>query len=137
MINVLDAKDIDQLKEFIFKNFIEAAKKLDTIGEVAVDYESSTVITPTSGSGGNMFDAVYFKDLNTHITRNGTGDLVFTDINAGSITLSQIKAVVDILWTFGDAVGVKFTNAAGAVKRIGLTEDADGITYFNDTGEVE
>ena len=63
--------------------------------------------------------------------------MVFHDVNAGDITLTQIATLISILWTSGSAYGVKFANAAGTEKLIGLMEDADGITYFNDTSEVE
>jgi hypothetical protein len=137
MINVLDAVNFDQFKEFVFKNFTEAKQKLDTIGDVAVDYASSKVITTTPGGGGDIFDTVYLKDAATWITRDSSGNLVFRDAIAGSITLSQIKTLLAILWTFGDAFGVKMSNLAGTELMVGITEDADGVTIFNDTSEVE
>jgi len=63
--------------------------------------------------------------------------LVFRDANAGEVTLSQIKTLLAILWTYGDALGIKMTNLAGTEMMVGITEDADGVTLFTDNSEVE
>jgi hypothetical protein len=136
MRNVLNTTSDEEFRKLVFQNFLEAARKLDVIGDVSVDYEGGTSIAPTA-PGGSTFDTIYLKDANTYITRNEAGDMVFHDVNAGDITLTQIATLISILWTSGSAYGVKFANAAGTEKLIGLMEDADGITYFNDTSEVE
>ncbi len=140
LIDVKTARDISELKRQAFVNFLEISRKLDLIGDSVIDYSSGNiVINAGSGGGGssNTFDIIYLKDTATWITRNGAGDLVLRDANAGEVTLSEIKTLLNILWTFGSAYGVKFANAAGTEKMIGLMEGADGITYFNNTSEVE
>jgi len=136
MIDVKTARDIEELKRQTFVNFRDIDRKMRVIDENVVDFGSETVKSPTA-PGGNIFDTVYLKDSGTYITRNGSGDLVFHDANTGSVTLAQIKILLAILWTYGDALGIKMKNLAGTELMVGITEDADGVAIFNDTSEVE
>jgi len=82
-------------------------------------------------------NSVYFSNKAIRIYGDESGNLVFVDKNNTAITLSDIVSIANMYWSFGSAYGVKFANAAGTEKMIGLMEDADGITLFNDTSEVE
>jgi len=85
----------------------------------------------------DTFEKIYLGSEDTYITYNETGDLVFHDIHNGDVTLTEIKNILDIYWTYGKAFGVWAGNLAGEKKRTGITEDADGLTYFNDEDEIE
>lgn len=136
MQDVKTARDIEDLKLRIFANFHELFEKLEQVGENVIDYNTGNVIAP-SGPGGNMFDTIYLKDANTYITRDGDGDMVFHDANSGTITLAQIKLIVDIFWSYGNAYGVKFANKAGTERYIHLYEDADGVGVASAAADVE
>jgi len=87
--------------------------------------------------GIQVNDTIEFVDSSVKIYVDGGGNLTFVDKNNTAVTLTALKNISDIYWSFGSAYGVKFANAAGTEKMIGLMEDADGITYFDDTSEVE
>lgn len=141
ILDVKTAHDIEELKRQAHVNFVEISQKLGIIGDVAVDYATGAAKTATSGGsspgGSNTFNTIYLKDSSTWITRDGSGNLVFRDANAGEVTLSQIKTLLAILWTYGDALGIKMKNLAGTEMMVGITEDADGVTLFTDNSEVE
>ena len=138
MQDVKSAHDLDDLKRMAFVNFHEIEKKLNMVNDEVKDFTTSRSASPGGGAANsNTFDTVYLQDANTYITRSSSGDLVFHDAKAGSITLSQIKVMLAILWTYGDAVGIKFTNLAGTERMVGITEDADGVTLFYNESEVE
>ena len=136
MQDVKAANSIDELKRMAFVNFHMIQKHMDVVEDNVID-TSTTEIKTTTATGGNLFDIVYLKDNSTWITRNASGDLVLHDKKAGDITLSQIKVLLAILWTYGDALGVKMKNLAGTELMVGITEDADGLTFFTSDSEVE
>lgn len=139
MIDVKSAKTLEELKRQTFINFHEIEKKLGIVGDNVIDYATSGSPGGSTGGGGygDTFDKVFLKDANTWITRNNAGDLVFRDANSGEVTLAQIKVLLAILWTYGDALGIKMTNLAGTERMVGITEDADGLTIFYSNSEVE
>lgn len=138
MIDTKTARDMSDLARQCFINFHDIEKKLNMVNDEVKDFTTSKSSSASGGAANsNTFDTVYLKDANTYLTRNSSGDLVFHDANAGTITLSQIKVMLAILWTYGDAIGVKFTNLAGTERMVGITEDADGVTIFYNNDEVE
>lgn len=97
------------------------------------DNESLSIIS----NGINVNNTIEFVNSSVKIYVDGDGNLTFVDKNNTAVTLTDIKNITDMFWSYGSAKGIKFTNAAGTEKMIGLMEGADGVTYFNDTSEVE
>lgn len=136
MIDVKSAKDLKDLARQCFINFHELGKKMDIINDEVYDFGNGNS-TGTKPTGKNTFDIIYIGDTNTYITKDSSGDLTFHDANAGTVTLTQLKLMAAIFWSFGDAFGIKMGNLANQELMIGITEDADGVTIFNSTSEVE
>jgi hypothetical protein len=144
MINVLTTEDFDLFKNAVFRNFQEVADLLRAVkapesNQTGVPPSSGGSTTPSSGGGTtpDIYDVLYVGDYATKIYRSDSGDLTFEDVNAGAITLSQIAAVVSILWTFGDAFGIKAGNVAGTTKYFGLNVTEDGWNIYDAPEDAE
>lgn len=136
MINVMTAKDFSELRQALFKNFLEVQRLQEVVEKRIVDETSSGATSSDGGmaiSGGTLI----FEDYGARIYVDEEGNLTFEDANAGAITLSQIAAMIAILWRNGSAYGIKSANNAGTEKYFGLNGTSDGWNIYDSPTDSE